>query len=118
MFDDQTRSNAIAIARFITDHKGADTVALDISETCSWADCFVITTVNSMGHLRGVTKELWGFLAEMNIEVINRHKSIAGDGWELIDCGSILIHLMSAEMRSFYDLEKLWHQGVPVALEA
>lgn len=118
MLDDQTRRNAIAIARFITDHKGVDTVALDISQTCGWAECFIIATVNSMGHLRGITKELWGFLSDLNIEVLNRHKNIAGDGWELIDCSSILIHLMSAEMRSFYTLEKLWHQGVPIALEA
>lgn len=111
MIDEATKLLTTDIARFITDHKGIDPVVIDVSEHTGWADCFIIATVNSLGHLKGVTKELWGFLAERNISVINRHKGVAGDGWELIDCGDIVIHLMSAELREFYNLEKLWHAG-------
>jgi ribosome-associated protein len=86
-------------------------VVIDVAEHSAWAECFVIATVNSLGHLKGITKELWGFLADRGVQVLNRHKGVAGDGWELIDCGSIVIHLMSAELREFYALEKLWHAG-------
>lgn len=109
--DEATRDLAAEIARFITDHKGVDPVVINVSEQSGWADCFIIATVNSIGHLKGVTKELWGFLADRGVSVINRHKGVAGDGWELIDCGHIVIHLMSAELREFYNLEKLWHAG-------
>ncbi|MEA5033513.1 MAG: ribosome silencing factor [Sphaerochaeta sp.] len=111
MMDDATKLLAAEIAQFVTDHKGLDPVVIDVSEHTGWADCFIVATVNSLGHLRGVTKELWGFLADKGITVLNRHKSVAGDGWELVDCGNILIHLMSAELREFYALEKLWHAG-------
>ncbi|MDD5077284.1 MAG: RsfS/YbeB/iojap family protein, partial [Sphaerochaetaceae bacterium] len=47
----------------------------------------------------------------------NRHKNVGSDGWELIDCNSIVIHLMSAEMRSFYALEKLWHNPAGIQEE-
>lgn len=31
-----------------------------------------------------------------------------GDDWLLVDAGDIVVHLMSAEARKFYDLESLW----------
>ena len=98
------------ICDFITEQKGVDTVLLDVSGNCSFADFFVISTVNSMGHLKGVVHELWSFLADQGLEVADRHKSPEADGWLLIDCGDIIIHLMSQEMRNFYNLEKLWSQ--------
>lgn len=99
------------IANFITDNKGEDTVVIDVSEVSGWADCFIVSTVNSVGHLKGVAKELWNFLAERDLTVINRHKNVAGDGWELIDCGNIVIHLMGKDLRDFYNLERLWQTG-------
>lgn len=101
-------ANAQAIGQFLEDHKCKDVNILDVSEDCSWADCFIIATVNSVGHLKGVVHELWGELNDLGLQVTNRHKKVAGDGWELVDCGDIVIHLMSSELREFYSLEKLW----------
>ncbi|NLK05383.1 MAG: ribosome silencing factor [Spirochaetales bacterium] len=102
--------NAKMIAQFLEDHKCKDISVLDVSEECSWADCFIIATVSSVGHLRGVAHELWGELNTIGLEVANRHKKPSGDGWELVDCGDIVIHLMSSELREFYSLEKLWQK--------
>ncbi len=103
-------ANAKAISQFLEEHKCSDISILDVSEECSWADCFIIATVSSVGHLQGVAHQLWGTLNDLGLEVSNRHKKPAGDGWELIDCGDIVIHLMSAELREFYSLEKLWQK--------
>jgi ribosome-associated protein len=111
MIDDKTKLLVADIAKFVTDHKAIDPTVIDVSDQSGWADCFIVATVTSLGHLKGVTRELWAFLSDRGVHVINRHKSVAGDGWELIDCGNIVIHLMSAELREFYALEKLWHTG-------
>lgn len=107
---EEIREKAAAISEFLVDHKGLEVITIDVSEECSWTECFVICTVTSLGHLRGLARELWGLLDELGLEVNNRHKAVGDDGWELIDCGDIVIHLMSQELRDFYSLEKLWQK--------
>lgn len=113
---EEIKAKAERIAAFLTDHKGIDTTVVDVTGRCSWADFFVITTVTSLGHLRGLASEIWECLNEEQLEVRNRRKTPGTDGWELIDCGDIVIHLMSAELRAFYSLEKLW--SAPVSADA
>lgn len=96
------------IKEFLDDNKCLDTVVIDLGEECSFASYFVIGTVTSLGHLRGVARQLWGELIDLGLEVNNRHKTPGEDGWELIDTGAIVVHLMSEELRTFYSLEKLW----------
>lgn len=107
----KSRDAAIEIGRMIDEHKGNETVVIDVHEQSSWTSFFVISTINSVGHLKGLTRQLKNLLSEQNVNILHRHKRIAEDGWELIDCGFVVIHLMSKEMREFYDLEKLWFSG-------
>ncbi len=102
------------VGQMIDEHKGENTVVIDVREQSSWTSFFVISTVNSVGHLKGLTRRIKNFLTEKDVNVLHRHKRIADDGWELIDCGFMVIHLMSQEMREFYDLEKLWFSGETV----
>ncbi len=106
-----TLTQTTNIAKKLVELKGEDVVALDISELNSWTDSFIIATVTSLGHLRGVVRELRTYVQELDVPMYQKHKQIGEDGWELVDCGNIIIHLMAREVREFYDLEKLWHEG-------
>ena len=46
-------------------------------------------------------------LKETNISGI-KIEGQGGDDWVLVDAGDVVIHLMSADAREFYDLESLW----------
>ena len=35
----------------------------------------------------------------------------AGFDWVLIDCGDVIVHLFRPEVRSFYNLERMWAFG-------
>ena len=102
---------ATLIGSFISDHNGENVQVIDIKEQSSWTDYMIISTVNSSGHLKGLVRQLKEMLSDNSIDILKRHKQISDDGWELIDCGSYVIHLMSTEMRDFYDLDKLWFSG-------
>jgi ribosome-associated protein len=110
----KTKELVCEVADFIDDHRGLNTSVIDITGRSSFTDFFIITTVSSWTHLRGLYKELNGFLLERAVRPINRHKLTQEDRWVLLDCGDFIIHLMDKEMREFYELEKLWFQGVEV----
>ncbi len=110
----ELRDKAKAAARFLSDHKGENTVLLDVSEVSGWTDYFIITTVRSAGHMKGLMRELSEFFSEQQIPVHRGNKGNTDEGWELIDCGDMVIHLMSDEFRTFYDLEHLWFTGKKV----
>ena len=100
------------IAKLMEDGKGSDVVLLDISGLNSWTDYFVIVTVSSSTHWQGLYKDVKNYIKDNDLEIhVTNRKSPDGDDWNLIDLGSIVIHLMSEQARAFYDLEKLWHSG-------
>jgi ribosome-associated protein len=96
------------IAEYLDQHGGEDVRALDISQQSSFADAFVIVSANSTGQIRGLYRRTHEIVAELELTPRQSHKRDDESGWLLVDCDSLVIHLMLQEMREFYDLEKLW----------
>ena len=110
-----SRDAALEAARLIADHKGEDTVVLDISDVSTIADYFIITTARSSAHMAGLQRELSIHLKGQGIRPRNGgHKGTGETGWLLMDCGDFVIHLMEKEQRDFYDLERLWFKAARV----
>jgi ribosome-associated protein len=101
----------LKVARFIEEHNGEGTVVIDISSESSFTDFFIISGVTSEGHLRGLCRNIDGFLSDNGIAASGGQKHGIEFGWTLLDCGFFVIHLMSKEHREFYELERLWHTG-------
>ena len=109
--DDIVKNNLVSIGRLLEEHSCENTLVLDISGHNSWTEGFIIATVTSQGHLRGVVRHIREALDERNIPIYHGSKNIEEEGWTLVDCGDFIIHLMNRETRDFYELEKLWHFG-------
>jgi ribosome-associated protein len=106
-----SREAALEAARLIADHKGEDTIVLDLSAITPIADYFIVATARSAAHLAGLARELFDFLRERGLPPLNRHRRRQEKGWLLLDCGTLVIHLMEKEQRDFYDLERLWFRA-------
>jgi ribosome-associated protein len=106
---------ALALGDLLQEHKGGDVKVLDLRGLNAWTDFFVIATVTSNAHLQGLERRVKEFSCEWGREILRRsRKPPAGTGglvpdeWSLIDMGTIVIHLMTSQARSFYELERLW----------
>lgn len=102
----------LEMAEMLEDHKAKNVTALNVLEQNSWTDFFIIASVNSQGHMKGILKAIKTQLEENNIHFNNRFKKIDDYSWTIIDCGFFVIHLMDEEAREFYELEKLWFKGI------
>lgn len=114
MEDTAKNEAAIELGRLIEENLGEEVHVIDINGKNSWTDYFVIATVGSSGRLKGVVKGVKEFLKEKDIPCYHDQKKVTGNGWLLIDCGFIVIHLMTKELREFYALEQLWYEGATI----
>ena len=111
MADTARNELVLELAELLEDHNVGDPVVLDIHEQSGWTDLFVIATVSSQAHMRGLVRYVHEFLNEKSIIPYHRRKRVEDDGWTLIDCGDFVVHLMTQEQRDFYELERLWYGG-------
>ncbi|HCC37492.1 MAG TPA: ribosome silencing factor [Treponema sp.] len=104
------KETALALGGILRDHKGDNSLVIDLREMNAWTDFFVIATASSNTHLDGLERHVREFCAGENIEVLRRSRrpSTSDDEWRLLDLGAVVVHLMSANARSFYELERLY----------
>ena len=108
------RDVVLEIARLLEDHKAEKTLVLDVAEVCSWTDYFIISTVRSSRHLATLYREITQLVSAKGITAFHNQRSAFESGWVLLDFGVFVIHLMGAEQRQFYELEKLWFNSTVV----
>ncbi len=95
------------LSTLLFEHKAINPIVLDLRGLNSWTDFFVVATVTSGAHLKGLRKHLKNYLAERSIFVQPRRRD-DDEEWSFIDLGNVVVHLMTEKARSFYDLERLW----------
>lgn len=100
---------ALSLAQILEDAKGASVTALDISGLAAFADFFVIATAASSVHMGGLYRAALDGAAAMGMRTVpTRQRNSSSEEWQLLDFGDIIVHLMTAPARAFYDLENLW----------
>ena len=95
------------IINSLEDIKAVNPIAIDVTKISSLTDFMVIASGTSNRHIVAMSEHILEGLKETNISGI-KIEGQGGDDWVLVDAGDVVIHLMSADAREFYDLESLW----------
>lgn len=94
----------------LEDLKGVDIVILDIMGKSSIADAMLVATGTSQRHVRSLAESVRTSLKEAGHAPLGVEGDHTSD-WVLVDLGDVIVHVMTAEKRDFYALEKLWSVG-------
>lgn len=104
MLNDNQLQGAIEI---VEEKKGREAVLLDLQGISMVTDYFLIVTGNSSIQVKAITENLTEKLPELGITVL-RVEGLQEANWVLVDCGDLVVHVMTPEQRDFYKLERLW----------
>jgi ribosome-associated protein len=98
---------AAEAARAADQTKAEAIVTLDVSSRLPLTDVFVLATGSSERHVGGIVDAVEERLHRAGGTQLRREGRAAGR-WVLLDYGDIVVHIMHAEDRDYYALDKLW----------
>lgn len=97
----------------LEDKKAEDVKIIDISEISTIADYFIIASGTNKSQIQTMTDNV----AETLGRAGHPEKHIEGyqnANWILMDFQDIIVHIFDKENRLFYDLERIWRDGVEI----
>ena len=98
---------AYEVTKALDDKKGVDIRLLKIDKVSSLAEYFLICTGTSNTHVKTLCDHAEYTLEQLGEPMLGR-EGHRGNSWELLDFGSIVVHVFTEEAREFYSLERLW----------
>jgi len=104
------------IAALAAQHKAIDIRAYNLDGLTVVADAFVLCSAASEPQLRAIFNAVREGLREDGFRPLHTEGSFQG-GWLVIDYGAVVFHLFREEARVFYDLDGLWADAPPMALD-
>lgn len=106
-----SKTLAEKIVEILNNKKAKDVKSIDISGLTIIADYFVICSGTSTTHIKALADEVEEKMEELKVELL-RKEGYNSARWILLDYNSVVVHIFHEEDREFYNLERLWSDGV------
>lgn len=91
----------------LEDMKAENVVEIDLVGRTSIADRMIIASGTSQRHVGSIADRIVQRLKDSGFGRV-RVEGVPACDWVLIDAGDLIVHVFRPEVRSFYNLEKMW----------
>lgn len=100
----------------LEDLKGQDIKVLDVQKLTTVTDTMIVCTGTSNRHVKSLAQNVAEDAKKAGFRPMGIEGQEAGE-WVLVDLGGVVVHVMQAQARAFYQLEKLWtvEEDAPLA---
>ena len=96
----------------LDDAKAQEVMAIDLNGKGAFADHMVIASGRSSRHVSAIADQLVEQLKASGARNL-RVEGVPQCDWVLVDAGDVVVHVFRPEVRTFYNLEKLWSPDAP-----
>ncbi|MEH6757024.1 MAG: ribosome silencing factor [Parasphingorhabdus sp.] len=93
----------------LDDDQAQDIVSIALEGKSNIADHMVIAEGRSTRQVASMAQKLAERVKQAGGEA--RIEGLANADWVLIDTGDVIVHLFRPEVRTFYNLERMWAVG-------
>jgi ribosome-associated protein len=106
------------VLKSLDEAKAEDPTSIDIRGKSTLGDYMVVASGRSQRHVGAIADRLLDDLKSAG----GRDLKVEGMphcDWVLIDAGDVIVHIFRPEVRTFYNIEKMWladHPAAPVAV--
>ena len=91
----------------LDDDKAQDIVCIDLKGKSSVADTLIIASGRSHRHVGALADHVLRALKDAGYGKVKVEGLPACD-WVLVDVGDVVVHIFRPEVRTFYNIEKIW----------
>ena len=112
---EQVREWARTAARAADAKGGDDTVILEVGKVLAITDAFVITSGRNHRQVRTIAEEVEARVKQDGGPSPLRVEGAQEAEWVLLDYGDFVVHVFLDDIRSYYDLERLWSDAPRLA---
>ena len=100
------------VLRRLDEDKAQEVVFIDLKDKSSIAESMIVASGRSHRHVSALADRL---LRAIKDEGFGRARveGLPHCDWVLIDTGDVVIHLFRPEVRTFYNIEKIWAVDAP-----
>lgn len=112
----ETKEIALMAVNALEDKKAEDIRIIDISRISTIADYFIIADGSNKSQIQAMADNVSEVLGRAGVTV-RQIEGYQNANWILMDFQDIIIHIFDRENRLFYDLERIWRDGVLIDKE-
>lgn len=102
------------VEKTLDDTKADNIKAFNISKQSSIADWMIVASGTSSRHVKSIADKIAQNAKQAGADYLRLEGRESAD-WVLVDLGDIIVHVMQAKTREFYNLEKIWAFEAPQA---
>lgn len=96
----------------LDEDQAMETISIPLAGVSAIADHMVIASGRSSRHVAAMAEKIAQRLKQ-EVGVLSRLEGLPTADWVLIDAGDVIVHLFRPEVRSFYNLERMWGADLP-----
>jgi ribosome-associated protein len=94
----------------LDEDQALNTIQIDLQNKSTIADYMVVTSGRSNRHVNAIADHVIESLHKSGSPRV-RVEGLPNCDWVLIDAGDVILHIFRPEVRTFYNLEKMWSRA-------